>query len=229
MKPHHIVDLSLGIVALVAAGCVDQSSHPISPAVASASDQKRLPKVIDFPRRTLIFKPTRDDMTVGKVIFNLYCSNPDEVRVNGVKPDPTWRQVHLTPAGDVVVDERGIARDRLGGAWMFIALRPISTNQFELAPLKIEFSDGEQSGYLCMSIKLWFNEVGNDHDGQYYEHQADRFDLLSYRTTQVEPPNEVNWQFRENRVATVDEFKEIVSRPFVIRLNQRPLGAKPTD
>ena len=63
-----------------------------------------------------------------------------------------------------------------------------------------------------MSVKLWFNEVGNDHDGQYYQNQADRFDLVSYRTTEVEPPNEVNWQFRD-----------------VIRLNQRPLDAKPTD
>jgi hypothetical protein len=177
----------------------------------------------------LSFKPTRDDMTVRDVIFNLYCSNPDAVRVNEVRPDPTWRQSHLTPAGELVVDERGIARDRLGGAWMFIHLTPVSTNQFALGPLKIEFSRDKPGDYVCMSLKLWFNEVGNDHDGQYYQHQADRFDLVSYRTTQVEPPNEVNWQFRENRVATVDEFKEIVSRPFVIRLNQRALGAKPTD
>ena len=229
MKRNHRSVFVFSIVALIATGCGRQSSHQVPEATASASAQKQLPKVIEFPRETLIFKPTRDDMTVSRVIFNLYCSNPEEARVNGVKLDPTWRAIHLAPTGEIVVDERGIARDALGGAWTFINLAPVSKNQFELGPLKIEYADGEHSGYLCMSVKLWFNEVGNDHDGQYYQNQADRFDLVSYRTTEVEPPNEVNWQFRENRVATADEFKEIVSKPFVIRLNQRPLDAKPTD
>ena len=185
--------------------------------------------VIDFPRRILSFNPTRNDMTVRDVIFNFYCSNPDAVRLNGVRPDPTWRDSHLTPEGELVADHRGMARDALGGSWMYIHLTQVDLNQFALGPLKIEFSQAKPSDYMIMSLKLWFNEVGNDHDGQYYENQADRFDLVSYRTTEVEPPNEINWQFRENRVTTVDEFKEIVSRPFVIRLNQRPLGAKPTD
>ncbi len=127
----------------------------------------------------------------------------------------------------MVVDKRGIPRDELGGAWMFIYLTPQEKNQFELGPLKIEYADGDLGGCLCMSIKLWFNEVTNYDDGTYYQKLADRFALVSYRTTEAEPHNAVNWQFKTNRVATAEEFKEIVAGPFIVRLNDRPLAPSP--
>ncbi len=103
--------LTFTILLMAVAGCGERPSQP-SPAagahgaepnrgsageVATASNSKKFANIIEFPRRTLIFQPTRDDLTVGRVIFNLYCSKPDGVRVNGVRPDPTWREVHLAP------------------------------------------------------------------------------------------------------------------------------------
>jgi hypothetical protein len=225
MNRDHMVVLVLGIVALVATWCVHQSSHQVSQASASASAQKHLPEVIEFPRQTLIFKPTRDDFTVGSVIFNFYCSNAEEVRVNGVKLDPTWRDIHLTLAG-IVVDRRTSNVFEGGAAWTQIFLTQVSSNHFELPHLKIE-SSGEHSGYLCMSIKAWFNEVGNDGDSPYYQHVDDRYALVSYSTyPSSDLPAQVRHRFSQNRVGTVGEFKEALSKTFVIRLNQLPLGEK---
>jgi len=226
VKRHQIVVLVLGIFALVATGCVHQSSHQVSQASALVSVQKHLPEVIEFSRQTLTFKPTRDDFTVGSVIVNFYCSNPEAVRVNGVKPDPTWRDVRLTPAG-IVVDRSSRVVFDAGAAWMQIFLTQVASNQFELPPLKIESSGDEDRGYLCMSIKAWFNEVGNEGDGLFYQNVDDRYALVSYSTfASSDLPPAVRHRFSQNRVATLAEFKSAISRPFAIRLNQRPLGEK---
>ncbi|MDA1051037.1 MAG: hypothetical protein O3C40_11240, partial [Planctomycetota bacterium] len=108
--------------------------------------------VIELPGQKLVFKPTRDDITVGCVIFSLYHSNPGEplnleaIRVNGTQPKTA--RLYLKQTGK---------------------------NQFELPALKIAFSSEELGGPLYMSLKVWFNELTNQKDGFVYEHLPDRY------------------------------------------------------
>jgi hypothetical protein len=197
MKRHHVSILVLGILALFATGCAHQSLYQASGASTLA--RKHLMEVIELPRRTLIFKPTRDDITVGCVIFSLYQLNLDAVhleaiRINGVKPEAP-----------------------------VLYLKQVGKNQFELPALKIEFSSEELGGPLYMSLKAWFNELTNQGDSFYYENPPDRYALLSYCTKEDDDPSKVNARLGANRAATVKEFKERLTRPFVIKLNQRPL------
>jgi hypothetical protein len=120
--------------------------------------------------------------------------NLEAIRMNGVKPE--------IPA---------------------IYLNQVGKNQFELPALKIAFSSQELGGPLYMSLKAWFNELTNQGDSPYYENVPDRYALLSYCTKEDDDPSKVNARMGANRVATVKEFKERLTRPFVIKLNQRPL------
>ncbi len=179
-------------------------------------------EVIEFSRQTLVFKPTRDDMTVGRVVFSVYCAKPGEVRLNGVKPDPAWRDIHLSRTGEIVVDERSRVAPADGVAWLYISLTRLATNQFELPPLKIEFPTNEHSGLLCMSVKVWFNEVSNQYDSMFYQKTDDRYALVSYCTESPDSSGAMS-RFKQNRAATVNEFKQALAKPFVLKLNQRPL------
>lgn len=220
MKPRQTSILALCCLALFEGGCVHEFSHPAFET--GTSDRKSSMEVIDFSRRTLAFKPTRDDFTVGRVVFSLYCSNPKNVRVNGVGLDPAWREIHLSEKG-IVVDSRSSVVPEDNQAWVVIDLAPVAKNQFELAPLKIEFPKGEAGPLLCMSVKAWFNEVTNQYDSMYYQNLDDRYALVSYRSREADYPSPVKARFSQNRVATVREFKQALSKPFAIRLNQRPL------
>jgi hypothetical protein len=227
-------------IALLAAACdrpsPPPSSQPPSPASANPSPPSTQPSpaagtsastpatnspaaVLDLPRQTLTFKPSRDDMTVGKVVFSVYCSHPDEVRINGVRPDPAWSDVHLADA-EIVVDRR-LSAGRTH-AWLYIDLPEAGKNQFLLAPLKIGFTGDKPSGMICASVKVWFKEVTNQYDSMFYEKTDDRYALVSFCTR---PPEEsdVESRFKQNRVATAAEFKDALSKPFVIKLNQREL------
>ena len=102
-------------------------------------------------------------MTVGSVVLSVYCSNPEELRVNGDMLDPAWREVRVTKAGRIVVDRSVSAVPDAREAWTDIYLEQVATNQFSLPPLKIESSANEPSGQLCMSVKAWFNEVTNQY------------------------------------------------------------------
>ena len=177
MKHDHMAVLVLGMVALVATGCGHPSLRQASDASIAAP--KHLTEAIEIPRQTLVFEPTRDDITVGCVIFSLYHSNLGEaidleaIRVNGVKPEVSV--LYLKQAG---------------------------RNQFELPALKIEFSSEELGGPLYMTVKAWFNEVTNISDSRYYQNAPDRYALLSYCTNEDEDPSKVNARMGANRVAT---------------------------
>lgn len=198
MKRHHVSVLVLGMLALIATGCAHQSSRPVSEA--GSSSQKHLTEVMEFPRRTLIFKPTRDDITVGCVTFGLFQTdlgkaiNLEAIRVNGLKPErPT------------------------------IYLKEVGKNKFELPALQIEFSTRELGGPLYLNLKAWFNELSNQGDSFYYENLKDRYALLSYCTKEDDDPSKVNARLGANRAPTLKQFKERLARPFVIKLNQLPL------
>jgi len=157
-------------------------------------------QVIELPPQKLLFKPTRDDITVGCVVFSLYHSNLgkrinlEAIRVNGAQPKT--------------------AR---------LYLKQVGKNQFELPALKIEFSSKELGGPLYMTLKVWFNELTNQFDSVVYEHLPDRYALVSYCTKEDDDPSKVNARMGANRVATLKEFKERLGKPFVIELNQRTL------
>ena len=168
------------------------------PALADAPALQA--KVIELPGQKLVFKPTRDDITVGCVIFSLFHSNLGEplnleaIRVNGTQPKAA--KLYLKQTGK---------------------------NQFELPALKIEFSSEELGGPLYMSLKVWFNELTNQKDGFVYEHLPDRYAIVSYCTKEDDDPSKVNARLGANREAKLKEFKERLAKPFVIELNQRPL------
>jgi len=193
--------IALGAIAVVAIGCPACSSPATREAKTARQHQSG---VIEIPRRTLVFQPTRDDMTVRQVVFSVFSSNPERLRVNGAPPAP----------GVVVADPHH--------AWMYIDLPRASKNQFELAQMKIEFAPHRPTGLLCVSVKAWFGEVTNQYDSLYYENVEDRYALVAYCTRAPDWPM-AKARFGMNRVASVREFKEALSKPFVIKLNQRPL------
>jgi hypothetical protein len=189
---------AFGAIALLATACSHQSLGQAPDAETPARQQ--LTEVVELPRQTLTFQPTRDDITVGCAIVSLDQSNLgkalplESIRVNGGQPKS--------------------AR---------IYLKRVGKNQFELPALKIEFSSRELGGPLYLNIKVGFNELTNQHDSPFYEHVPDRYALLSYCTKEDDDPSKVNARLGANRVASLKEFRERLGKPFVIQLNQRPL------
>lgn len=187
----------IALLALMAGSCATERSRPTTEVGLPADKQ-----VIEFQRRTLVFEPTRDDITVGCAIVSMYQSDMgralplEAIRVNGRTPrSPT---LYLKPAGK---------------------------NRFELPAMRIEFSTNELGSPLYLALKVWFNELTNQEDSPYYEgdHLEDRYALLSYCSNENEVPAGVNARLGGNRARTLTEFKERLAMPIVIRLNQRPL------
>ncbi|MDA1229680.1 MAG: hypothetical protein O2856_02810, partial [Planctomycetota bacterium] len=104
-----------------------------------------------------------------------------------------------------------------------IYLKQIEKNEFELPALKIEFSSKELGGPLYLNVKVWFNELTNQFDSFVYKHIPDRYAIVSYCTNEDDDPSKVNARLGANRVAKLEEFKELLGKPLVIELNQRPL------
>jgi hypothetical protein len=200
MKPQYVPALALGVLALFANGCAHHSARPTTSTNPATSG--KLTEVIELPRQSLTFQPTRDDITVGCVIFALNIADPsraldlEALRVNGIKLKAP--RLYLLQVGE---------------------------NRFELPALKIEFSRQALGGPLYLSLKAWFNELNNQQDSPYYENVPDRYALLSYCTQEDQDASKVNVRLGANRVATLAEFKTNLARPFVIRLNQSPLPA----
>ncbi len=188
----------LVVIALSATVCPHQALG--EPAEDSTSAEIRLAEVIDLPAQTLTFNPTRDDITVGCVIFSLHHSdlgkaiNLAAIRVNGAQPST--------------------AR---------LYLKQVGKNQFKLPAVKIAFSSEDFGGPLYLTAKVWFNELTNQWDSPFYEHVPDRYALISYCTKENDDPSKVNARLGANRVASVEGFKERLAKPFVIKLKQRPL------
>jgi hypothetical protein len=199
--PHRIAAGALGALAVVVMGSPASSAPATRMAEAAAPPQT---EVIELARQTLVFQPTRDDMTVHRVLFSVFSSDPEALRVNGSPPAPD--DVHADP----------------NHAWMHIELPQAAKNRFEFAQMKIEFAPRRPQALLCVSVKAWFGEVSNQYDALYYENVKDRYALVAYCTKAPDWPP-VKARFGMNRVASVREFKEALARPFVIALNQRPL------
>ena len=196
MKRSRASRLFLLIAGLAAPGCARELPRP-SPENISAPAPRDAAETIAFDRQTLVFNPSRDDFTVASAVFGIHCSRPEEVRVNGARPDSSW---------------------------LYLDLVEVGKNRFELAPLEIVIP-GKPSGLLCMSVKVWFHQVPNEYDSLYYQETDDRYALVSF-ATRTEGPDwkAARARFGQNRVETLVEFRDALSRPFEIRLNQRPLA-----
>src|SRR5262245_44391291 len=127
---HGLLVLVPGLLALVAVRASDL--HLESRGITQVRTASK--EVVGFPRSTLIFKPTRGDLTVGGAVLSVYCSNPEDVRVNGVTLDPAWSEVRLTQAGRIIVDRTSSAVPDASVAWTDIYLEHVATNQFSLPP-----------------------------------------------------------------------------------------------
>lgn len=181
---------AIGLLALLAARAPSALAQEPAPAGG----------VIAIESRTLTFAPSRDDLTVGTVWFNVYCSRPAEVRINGVTPTDAWHHLALTE---------------------------VAKNRFALPDVTIELSPGH-AGLVCLSVKAWFDEVGNEYDALFYVNPDDRYALVSF-ATRVDGPDweQARPRFSQNRVATLRELEDALARPFSILLNQRPLTDVP--
>jgi hypothetical protein len=93
-----------------------------------------------------------------------------------------------------------------------------------MPPIEIELPR-EPTGLVCMSVKVWFHQVPNEYDSLFYEKTDDRYALVSHCTS-AEGPDwaQARPRFQQNRVESLEAFREALSRPFEIRLNQRPLS-----
>lgn len=207
--------VAVGLLALVGTA---EAGPEVSPRLPPKGENSQ-DELIELPLKRLIVKTTRDDITIGKVILSVYCSSPKALLFNGAHPDPTWAEIHFTASGEITVDRRGnVSPD---GVWFYVSLRQIATNEFELPALKMEFRDGEK-GLFCISLKAWFNELSNQYDGLFYKNLDDRYALISY-CTKAPDDSPARSRFKQNRLATVDEFKAAFSKPLVIKMNERPL------
>jgi hypothetical protein len=152
-------------------------------------------EIIEFPRQTLTFAPTRADMTVSQAVFTVYASQVEAVRINGARSNANF---------------------------MYIDLKRVATNQFELPPLKIEFSTNAPNSNLCLSVKVWFSEVSNQYDSLFYRNLDDRYALVAW-CAGSSLDSAARARYKQNRVATLKEFQETLSKPFVLRLKPTPL------
>lgn len=155
--------------------------------------------VIAIASRTLTFVPTRDDISVGVAILSVYCGDPARVRIDGRAPEAAWTTIELAR----------VERDR-----------------FALPTLQVVHPPDV---LVCLSIKVWFAEVGNQHDALLYEDLDDRYALVSFATRTDGPDWErARPRFTQNRAPTLAAFDDALSRPLPIRLNQRPLSELPS-
>jgi hypothetical protein len=149
--------------------------------------------IAEFDRQTLVFRPTRDDITVGCALLNLYPHRMEEMRVNG--------------------DTLEVPR---------LYLKQVGRNEFELPKLKIELADAPEA-VLCMSIKPLFNEATNQNDGRFYQNLEDRYALVSWCSREPHNEEERNGRMRNNPVRSLEDFKTALAQSLVIPLNNEPL------
>lgn len=177
------------------------------------SARQSLIEIIEIDAHVLNFIPTRDDFTIGRAVFTFHCAREATSSEYENEGGRTFKKCC----------QYWVNNEQPDSPWKYIDLKQVGKNQFQLAPMKVEFSK-ERSGHLCMSVKVWFNEVTNMSDSMYYENLDDRYSLVSFCTSY----EDFDWintrpRFGQNRVSTLEQFKEALTKPFVIKLNQQPL------
>ncbi len=202
MKHHPLSFLVLGLLTFMAAGRAQQPSPPAANAGTPAPTN--LTDVIDLPQQTLVFAPTREDFTVGTVVFTV-------IQLDAAHPERG--AVHPAAARINDVAPKGTT----------LYLKRAGKNQFELPALKIQYSREDSGGPIYLALKVWFDGISNQDDPFYYQNHPDRYALLTYCTNESEDPAKVNVRWGANRATTLNQFKEKLAQPLAINLNQEPL------
>src|SRR5262249_9896487 len=159
------------------------------------------PQSISFERQVLEFAPTRPDLTVGIVWFTVFT------------PDKDWT-VKLTEPDPDNFDDRGDLK--------YLELKQAGKNRFELPALTIQ-PESQKSGAVCMSITIWFNELPNERLF-FFVHLEDRYAQLSYCTRDVP---QAQHHFSQNRVASLEEFRDRLKQPIVLNLTEDGVAWRP--
>jgi hypothetical protein len=157
---------------------------------------------IALERQVLQFAPSRADLTVGIA------------RVAVFAPDQDWTVKLATGVSENL---------QTAGKYTFVELKPAGRNRFELPPLAVEASRRD-GGPVCVSVKVWFNEVTNVYDQPYYVDPADRNALLSFCTRWDE---RARGRYGHNRVATLEEFRAGLGRPLPLNLRRNIVPWRP--
>ncbi len=170
-------------------------------ATHQVAAEEPAPRSITFKRQVLEFAPTRPDLTVGIVWFTV------------LTPDKDWT---------VKLDESEKDNLKDQGDLKLLDLKQVGKNRFELPALSLERT-GEKDGAVCMSVKIWFNELPNERLF-FFKKIEDRYSQLSYCSRDVP---EAEHHFSQNRVATLEEFREHLKQPFVLNLTQHGVPWRP--
>ena len=170
-------------------------------ALAVEPDEAAAPSQIKLDSCVLEFQPTRPDLTVGIVWFTM------------LTPDNDWALIFDPSQKDNYKDQ---------GTLKVLDLKEVGKNRFEFPDLTLE-RHGDKNGAVCMSIKIWFKELPNERVF-YFEKIEDRYSQLSYCSRDVP---EAQHHFSQNRVATLEEFKDSLKKPLVLRLTQNGTPWRP--
>jgi hypothetical protein len=202
---------AIGMIVLIAVGCLQAAENAVSGSATSVPDRPL--QVIELPRQILTFQPSRDDISVGSVEFAVYYWK--------LKARQFWTSE----------EQQYLAAIRVNGqpmesAILRLRLKQAGKNQFELPAMKIEFPSRDQGGPLYFAIRPFFNEVTVQQDSLFFAHPDDWGALLTYCTDETDDPSKVNGRIGANRVVTLSEFKARLAKPLVIALKDRPLNAE---
>jgi hypothetical protein len=170
-------------------------AHP--PARETVNTSKPAPHTLDLPREIVTLQPSRDDLTVGAAILLLYTSHPQNISIETAQP------MH----GDI----------------NFIYLKQIGKNQFELPAITLDLPQNDPKAFLCLSLKLYFNEITNMYDSDIYEKRDDRYSMISYVQGTPEPVPVGRFSFTQNKVPSLADFESFLSKPIPVRLKSIPL------
>ena len=168
---------------------------------------------IALPAQTLRFRPSRDDVTVRAAWLQVRCVMPPA----GAAPaaETAYRKCQT-----FTINGRAIDGDSTLFEWT-----GAEPNTAEMEGLRIEFS-GEGS-LLCIALRAIFHEVPHNDDVDAYAVNGDRASLVSY-CSGPQPASVPNrFPFEQNRVGSIGEFVEILSRPIEVKLKPGPLSRRP--
>lgn len=160
------------------------------------------PAPIELERRTLAFEPSRDDLNVGVAICVI------------LAPEDDWTV--KTP------DEKPASHSNRDG-WNTLELKETGRNRF-LFPRTRIVPKGDESGPVCLNLKIWFKELPNEDDSPFYLNTPDRYALVSFCT---EDTSRTLPRHSQNRVQTLDLFNERLSRPIALNMKNNRVPWRP--
>ncbi len=123
----------------------------------------------------------------------------------------------LAPESDLSINGAEPVRQR------DVELKQVGLDKFEMPKLKFT-PVGDNPDALCLGVKVWFNELPNESDSPFYAITDDRYALVSYCTKEH---REARARHSKNRVATLEEFRERLKKPFALNMRTRQVPWRP--